>query len=73
MFNQDIVNDHLNSVATCNAEERRMQEELDALRNENLAMRETIRSTVEKTTGKKNKAEQDHIANTTEYMSKFRD
>lgn len=67
------MNDHVNNVATCNAEERRMQEELDALRNENLAMRETVRSTVEKTTSKKNKAEADHISTTTEYMSKFRD
>jgi hypothetical protein len=36
-------------------------------------MRETIRSTVEKTTSKKSRAENEHIATTTEYMSKFRD
>ena len=60
-------------MATFNAEERRMQEELDSLRGENMTMRETIRSTHEKTGHKKNKAENEHIATTTEYSSKFRE
>jgi hypothetical protein len=60
-------------VATSNAEERRMQEELDAIRQENADMRETVRRVDESTELKKNKAKSAYVANTQEYMSQFRD
>ena len=50
-----------------------MQEELDAIRQENADMRETVRRVDESTELKKNKAKSAYVANTQEYMSQFRD
>ena len=58
------MRDHVDSVSTANAEERLMQEELDAIRQENADMREAVRSQCEKTSAAKTKAKEEYIANT---------
>lgn len=58
------MRDHVDNVSTANAEERLMQEELEAIRQENADMREAVRSQCEKTSATKTKAKEEYVANT---------
>ena len=40
VFNQQVVKDHVDSLSSHELEERKMQEELEQIRLENMAMRE---------------------------------
>lgn len=42
-FNQQLVRDHVDTLATHELEERRQHEELEQIRQDNFAMREMIR------------------------------
>ena len=44
VFNQQVVKDHVDSLSAHELEERKMQEELEQIRLENMAMREQIRT-----------------------------
>ena len=44
VFNQQVVKDHVDSLSSHELEERKMQEELEQIRLENMAMREQIRT-----------------------------
>ena len=43
VFNSQVVKDHVDALATQELEERRKQEELEQIRQENASMREQIR------------------------------
>ena len=72
-FNQQVVKDHVDCLATFELDERRQQEELASIRQENAAMREQIRAATFNTKKTKAKAKSEYIADTMEYQEKFRD
>ena len=73
IFNQQVVKDHVDALSTHELEERRQQEELEQVRQENAAMREQIRQATFNTKKTKTKAKNEYIADTMEYQEKFRD
>lgn len=72
-FNQQLVRDHVDTLATHELDERRQQEELEAIRQENLAMREMIRQATEKSKAVRNKAKNAYVSETMEYQERFRE
>ena len=72
-FNQQIVKDHVDTLAAHELEERRQQEELEQIRMENMAMREQIRQASLSTLQTKTKARQDYVNETLAFQEKFRD
>jgi len=63
----------VDSLSTHELEERRQQEELEQIRQENLAMRETIRQATEKSKQVREKAKNAYISETLEYQERFRE
>ena len=72
-FNQEVVKDHVDSLSTHELEERRQQEELEQIRQENAAMREQIRQATMAATKTKTKAKTGYINDTVAYQDKFRE
>ena len=62
-----MVKDHVDALSTHELEERRQQEELEQVRQENAAMREQIRQATFNTKKSKTKAKNEYIADTMEY------
>ncbi len=73
VFNQQVIKDHVDALAAHELEERRQQEELEQIRQENLAMREQIRSASLCTLQTKTKARQDYVNETLAFQEKFRE
>ena len=61
IFNAQVVKDHVDALTTHELQERRKQEELEQLRQENAAMREQIRTATLQTKKTKAKAKNDYI------------
>lgn len=72
-FNQQLVRDHVDTLATHELEERRQHEELEQIRQDNFAMREMIRQATEKSKAVRDKAKSTYISETMEYQERFRE
>ena len=60
-FNQQLVRDHVDVLSTHELEERRQQEELEQIRQENYQMREMVRQATEKSKAVRDKAKNAYI------------
>ena len=72
-FNQQVVKDHVDCLSSHELEERKQQEELEQIRQENIAMREQIRSATLSKEKTKTKAKQDYCNETLSFQEKFRE
>ena len=68
-----MIRDHVDTLATHELEERKQQEELEQIRQENLAMRELVRQATESSKAVREKAKNTYIAETLEYQERFRE
>jgi len=73
VFNQQVVKDHVDVLAAHELEERKQQEELEQIRQENLAMREQVRNATLNTEKTKTKAKKDYVNETMVFQEKFRE
>ena len=73
VFNQQVVKDHVDVLAAHEQEERKQQEELEQIRQENHSMREQVRQTSLATHKTKTKAKQDYVNETLAFQEKFRE
>lgn len=72
-FNQQIVKDHVDALSAHELEERKQQEELEQIRQENMLMREQIRNATLESEKTKTKAKTDYINETMAFQEKFRE
>ena len=73
VFNCQLAKDHVELAAQFEAEERRLQEETEAVRAENAQLREQIRAVAARAEAKKREVKGEYERSAQEYTEKFRE
>ncbi|TNV79569.1 hypothetical protein FGO68_gene13151 [Halteria grandinella] len=73
IFNYQVVRDHVECMVQFEAEERKLQEETEAIRIENAELRDQIRDISNKAESKKREVKQEYEKSAQEYSEKFRE
>lgn len=73
VFNYQVIKDHVDVMSQYEIEERKMQEEIEAIRVENMQIRDQIREVSKSSEQKKKDAKDEYEKNALEYQEVFRE
>jgi hypothetical protein len=73
IFNYQVIKDHVDVMCQFECEERKIQEEIEAMRVENMQLREQIREVSKSAEQKKKSAKHEYEKNALEYQEVFRE